>query len=74
MERPTTGWPMARVLARDWIFAGYPIAHWQHHDAEARPTWRAVVFVSLFTFRQFQLACIYFSWDLDTNLYNWTTQ
>lgn len=60
MERPTTGWPMARVLARDWIFAGYPIAHWQHHDAEARPAWRAMVFVSLFDLRQFKFDFIFF--------------
>ncbi len=52
MERPTTRWQVARVLARDWIFAGYSITHWQHHDAEARPAWRAVVFVSLFDLHQ----------------------
>ena len=64
MERPPTGWPLARVLARGWIFAGYPIAHWQHHDAEAGPTWRAVVLVSLFVLRQFKLACINFNYVL----------
>ena len=51
MDRATPRWSMARVLARGWIFAGCPIKDWQHHDAEAGPARRTVVFVSLFDLR-----------------------
>ena len=69
MERPPARWPVARVLARHWIFAGYPIAHWQHHDAEAGPAWRAVVFVSLFDLRQFKFYFILFGYFIVTYFY-----
>ena len=69
MERSPTDWSLARVLARDWIFAGYPIAHWQHHDAEARPAWCAVVFVSLFDLHHSQFDFIFFDWLLDGYFY-----
>ena len=69
MERPTTRWQVARVLARDWIFAGHSITHWQHHDAEARPAWCAVVFVSLFDLHHSQFDFIFFDWLLAAYFY-----
>ena len=69
MERPPTGWPLARVLARDWIFAWHSIAHWQHHDAEAGPARRPVDFISLFKLRRFKLACIDFNYVLASFVY-----
>ena len=69
MERSPTGWPVARVLARDWIFAGHSITHWQHHDAEARPAWCAVVFVSLFDLHHSQFDFIFFDWLLAAYFY-----
>ena len=61
MDRATPRWSMARVLASGWIFAGCPITHWQHDDAEAQLAWRAVVFVSLFDLRQFKFDFIFFN-------------
>ena len=72
MDRATPRWSMARVLARGWIFAGCPIKDWQHHDAEAGPAWRTVVFVSLFDLRQFKFDFTFFSCFIAAYFYRQT--
>ena len=72
MDRATPRWSMARVLARGWIFAGCSIENWQHHDAEAGPAWRALVFVSLFDLRQFKFDFIFFTCFIGAYFYRQT--